>query len=663
MPIHTQNVARYREAGVEPQPERVKMTTSRSRTIVLALLLTLTGSVSTLRAQAPPPPQALPPPGEPQHAGQFVERTPPRLSFTQGEVSFWRPGAGDWTPAEINTPLAPGDVLYSGTGANLELQIGPRAFLRAGEGTQLGLENQEPDFLQFKVTSGHASVDLRGLPSGQTVELDTPSAAFTIGTTGYYRLDITDTTTTFVTRRGGRATVAPASGEASAVTPSEEVVVQSGENPTVESYVAPDLDAWDSWNYQRTDQLIDTVSERYVPPGVYGTVELDHYGSWRVMPNYGPVWIPQGVPSGWAPYSHGRWVWDPSYGWTWIDQAPWGWAPCHYGRWVFVDGFWGWAPGPLIAAPVYAPALVAFIGGPHFGVSIGIGAPAVGWVPLGWGEPLVPWWGPVGFIHVPWWAGWGGPRVVNRVVISRTTVVNVRDIHVYENLGVRNAVIAVREGRFGRGGGEFVRVQRIDPHQLEFMHGRLPVRPVAASLSPGVGHAPRPPEAVWQRSVVSTRAPHDYRASLRSAGLEAPAKHGPAPRIVSAPGASHPGFTARRPPFGQQGTAERNVPPLPPRYGERRPPGANAPSARAPAPSSREPAQRQPPMVGRRPSAPPPPAGGRAGSERAPAGSLPGQPANRLYRGRPAGRAARGAQAPRGSEQRAPRREEGRGER
>jgi hypothetical protein len=39
------------------------------------------------------------------------ERTPPRLSFTDGAVSFSRAGAGDWTPAAVNTALAPGDQL------------------------------------------------------------------------------------------------------------------------------------------------------------------------------------------------------------------------------------------------------------------------------------------------------------------------------------------------------------------------------------------------------------------------------------------------------------------------------------------------------------------------------------------------------------------------
>src|SRR5207302_7577866 len=85
-----------------------------------------------------------------------IGQTPPRLSYAEGEVSFWRPGAEDWAPAQVNTPLAHGDELYTGHGGHLELQVGNRAFVRAWGDTQVGLANQEPDFLQIKVTAGHA---------------------------------------------------------------------------------------------------------------------------------------------------------------------------------------------------------------------------------------------------------------------------------------------------------------------------------------------------------------------------------------------------------------------------------------------------------------------------------------------------------------------------
>src|SRR5215813_2353396 len=45
-------------------------------------------------APPPPPGQSAPAQGQPQ-VQQGAERTPPRLSFTSGEVSFWRAGAED----------------------------------------------------------------------------------------------------------------------------------------------------------------------------------------------------------------------------------------------------------------------------------------------------------------------------------------------------------------------------------------------------------------------------------------------------------------------------------------------------------------------------------------------------------------------------------------
>src|SRR5437867_3527648 len=119
--------------------------------------------------------------------------------------AIWRPGAEDWAPAKVNTPLAAGDSLYTGDGANLELQVGPSAFVRAGAGTELGLESLESDLQQFKLTTGHAAVDARRLPQGQAIEVDTPNGAFTIDRPGYYRIDVEQDRTTFTTRRGGEA--------------------------------------------------------------------------------------------------------------------------------------------------------------------------------------------------------------------------------------------------------------------------------------------------------------------------------------------------------------------------------------------------------------------------------------------------------------------------
>src|SRR4029079_9726516 len=124
--------------------------------------------------------------------------------------------------ARINTPLAPGDAFFTGQNGHIEIQIGARAFVRAAENTQIGLDTQEPDFLQFRVVSGHAALDVRELPPGYTVELDTPNAAFTIERPGYYHVDVTDEAVTFAVHRGGRATMAPAGGPGIAVAANEQ---------------------------------------------------------------------------------------------------------------------------------------------------------------------------------------------------------------------------------------------------------------------------------------------------------------------------------------------------------------------------------------------------------------------------------------------------------
>ncbi len=609
-------------------------------TMVLALAFGILSAVG-LKAQDNGPPESETEP---------IGRTPSRLSFVDGQVSFFRNGADDWVRAQVNTPLSPGDQLYTGSPGNVELQIGPRAFVRGWANTQIGLENHEPDFIQFKVTTGHAAFDLRALEPGLTVEVATPNAAFTIDRPGYYRVDIIGDRTAFIARRGGRAVATPEDGEAFSIAPSEEVVIHSEGRPKISSFSAPPLDRWDNWNYARSDRLLEAESDRYVVPGIYGIGDLDRHGRWRVVPDYGPVWVPTGVPPGWAPYSTGVWIHDPYYGWSWVDTAPWGWAPYHYGRWVHVGGFWSWAPGPAVVRPVYAPALVAFYGDPHVQVSIGIGSSAVGWVALGWGEPCVPWWGRPGFIRRPWWGGWGGPRVVNNIVVHRTTVVKVEEIHVYRNAGVRNAVVAVHKDHFGRGGITPHRVERGHVENLRPMHTGPEVKPTPAAFMPGGQRGIRPAEKDLKRPVVATRPPHSAaeRGDREGRKPDATAAQGPAARIVPAPPQPKSTEPLPRPPFGKStierrpeaGRAQESMPSK--GDGVRR---ATEPPAETRATSDRRsvqpprPPQRHPPSEtaerprrmdqtdNRTPASPPPNA---IEPHRPPQRKLPGEPASRL---------------------------------
>jgi uncharacterized membrane protein YgcG len=508
--------------------------------------------------------------------------TPPRVSFLDGDVSFWRPGADDWAPAQRNTPLAPDDGLYTGDNGNLELQVGAAAFVRAGSGTDIGLTSLENGVQQYRVTAGHVAVDAQRMTKDQAIEIDTPQGAFTMDRPGYYRIDVDDQRTTFVTRRGGRASVVPATGGEQDIAADSQVTLEGTDNPQLATARAPEADEWDRWNLDRGRARPEKArSAQYVPPDVAGADELDDAGDWREEPQYGHVWVPHGVPAGWVPYSAGHWVWDPYYGWTWIDDAPWGWAPFHYGRWVYVNNYWGWAPGPVVVAPAYSPALVAFYSGP--GVSVSVGVPFVSWVALSWGEPVIPWWGPVGFSGHCWWGGWGGPRVVNNVVINRNTYVNVRNVNVFRNARYDRAIVGVREHDFGRGGrGERVHFDRAAARNFRPVHGRLGVQPTSASLVPREGRGHRPPEQVHSRPVVATRQPQDMSRHYRAAGLNAPTaapptrvvrenrgQHGGARAEAGArPGDSGAGrFEAR--PHGNVERGDRQPPPVP--HAEHRP--------------------------------------------------------------------------------------------
>jgi len=453
---------------------------------------------------------------------------PVRLGFLEGDVLFWRPGAGDWEAAQVNIPLAAGDALATRDG-KVELQIGGKSFIRVADATQLRLKSNEPDFLQLDVSAGHLALDVRDLPRGDTLEVDTPNAVVSIARDGYYRVDVDAESTHLIVRRGGQASVKPSGGSAADVATGEAVDIDGSSGARLTALAAPPFDDWDRWNYDRADRFLAAPRSYAVSPDIYGTDELEQNGDWRYVNPYGRVWAPSSVPSGWAPYSDGRWLWDPLYGWAWADNAPWGWAPFHYGRWVY-PGYWAWAPGPVVGVPIYSPALVTFFGGPGF--SVGFGVPFVSWVALGWGQPLFPWWGPVGFIGSPCWWGWGGPRIVNNIIINNGTVVHGNSNNFHRNMDVPGAVVSVPKDQFDTRSLSRARLGQVNASELKPVNGPLPVSSKGGSA--GVGSTPPKmpaPNLNTQRAMadvhrngaapgtnLSRQAPQSLAGGARSAG-------------------------------------------------------------------------------------------------------------------------------------------------
>lgn len=303
-----------------------------------------------------------------------------RLSVLSGEIGFAPDGEDAWREASINRPLVAGDRLYTERDARTELDLGTAA-LRLDERSELRLLKLDDATAQVELPEGTLNLTVRKLYDGQAYEIDTPTLALVIREPGAYRVDARDDSTQ-VTVFSGDAEVYGAGDAYERVQARRSYRFNDADLRDVDTFDLPRPDDFDDWCFARDERYRDPAARRYVSDEVIGYAELDDYGDWHEASEYGPVWYPR-VVSGWAPYRDGYWAWIEPWGWTWVDNAPWGFAPFHYGRWVYVHHRWGWIPGPVRVRPVYAPALVAFIGGPNWSLGINYGASPVGWYPLG----------------------------------------------------------------------------------------------------------------------------------------------------------------------------------------------------------------------------------------------------------------------------------------
>ena len=440
-----------------------------------------------------------------------AEADPPtvigRLNHISGPVSFAPARADeDWVAASLNRPLTTGDRLWTDAGGRAEMHVGSLA-IRMDALSSLDILNLDDRGLQLRLAQGSANVRVRRATANEPVEIATPGGAVVLARPGSYRMNVDPrgAVTSVAVRGGGPAEVFGQNGSF-LVSDGQQATI-AGFRPNLAALPAPDdFDRWSAARDGREDRVAAT---RYVPAAMTGYEDLDEYGTWRTVPQYGTVWQPTSVPAGWAPYRYGHWVWIDPWGWTWVDDAPWGFAPSHYGRWIWLADRWAWAPGRLVAQPVYAPALVAFIGGANFSVSVGVGsAPAVGWVPLGWHEPYRPWYRS-SHAHV---------REVNIAnVTNATNITNVR----YVNRGAPSAVTVVSRETFAGARPVQRAALKVSPRTA----AAAPVAvtpsvaaPSTASLAlarPGA----RPPAEIRTREAVAVSTPRrPDRTALREDG-------------------------------------------------------------------------------------------------------------------------------------------------
>jgi hypothetical protein len=449
-----------------------------------------------------------------------------RLAYAQGPVSFQPAGTADWVTAGLNRPVTTGDKLWSDDNARVELQL-DGSLIRLSNNTGFSFLNLSNNVTQIQLTAGTLLMRVRRLDDAETYEIDTPNLAFSVLRPGIYRISVNEAgDSTAIKIRSGQGEVT-GGGAAYTVHANDYDIFTGTDQLTANSEnYGNGEDAFDSWAANRDRHWENSNSAHYVSADVVGYEDLDDHGSWRRTPDYGNVWFPRTSVPGWAPYHYGHWDYIEPWGYTWVDDEPWGFAPFHYGRWVSYEGSWGWVPAPpqaegvVYVRPVYAPALVAWIGGPHFAIGIGVGgggsyAPgeSVGWFPLGPREVYVPSYrvsrNYVDNVNV-------SNTTVNTTVVNNyynTTVVN-NNVNVtnvkYVNQSVPGAVAATTPQAFTAAQPVARNAVKVDQQEV----ASAPVRAFTPAAVPakqavlGTGAAAaKPPAALQTRAVVAKVAP------------------------------------------------------------------------------------------------------------------------------------------------------------
>jgi len=440
---------------------------------ILSMGLFVTGNI---RAQDGPqaPPQA-PPQAQPQ-APTGVGR----ISVIHGDVTTMRGDAGQWVAGTVNTPVVPGDSVATADRSRAEIQLDFANVMRLNDRTEAKVADLEQNKIQIQLASG--LVDYTVYNGTQAdAEIDTPNMGVHPLAPGIYRIQVNSPSETLLIVRQGEAEVLTNQGSTK-VEAGQIIQIHGTDNPEYKIDPAPGGDDFDKWCGDRDRQIQSAQAWQHTDPQYTGSSDLDTYGQWEQVPDYGWCWTPQ-VDAGWVPYSAGNWGYEPYWGYTWISAEPWGWAPYHYGRWFMYGGRWAWWPARGFGA-MWSPAYVSFFGfGRGFGVGLGFGS--IGWLALGPRDIFHPWFGAghsfsamnfndihgAGFVHP------GGPRYGSNLETMGT------DSH------VRGALRSVSSQDFASGRmGRSMPVSEGMLRSASMMRGSLPVSPTRASLGNRAGN-------------------------------------------------------------------------------------------------------------------------------------------------------------------------------
>lgn len=307
-----------------------------------------------------------------------------RVSLAQGQVSISVPGEAAST-ALVNWPVTSSNTISTARGARSELRVGSTAVRIDGD-SALEVVQLDDDKLRLRLHYGSASIRIVNADVAAGFELSTPDARVLLQGPGRVRVDAGRAADTSTVNVFDGVAIVEGGGERLTVRAGRSAEMQGKDLRTGQALA----DAFDEWSAVRDRETEATRATRYVTAEMTGYEDLDRHGSWRDDNEYGALWLPN-VSSTWVPYRDGRWTWIAPWGWTWVDNAPWGYAPFHYGRWVHVHNRWAWAPGRIERHPVWAPALVGWVGGAGWNLNFhSRPSTAQGWFPLSPHDHFVP---------------------------------------------------------------------------------------------------------------------------------------------------------------------------------------------------------------------------------------------------------------------------------
>ncbi|MBV9377979.1 MAG: FecR domain-containing protein [Alphaproteobacteria bacterium] len=316
--------------------------------------------------------------------------TPPgrvgRVSLASGNVDFRLSSETAWADVELNQPIFTGEALRTDPRARTEIRIGAQR-IDLSNGSEIEIASLRDGTTRLLLVRGRIGLQLRNSGENETVEIAVPQGTLSMGA-GTYDIDVdAEEHPLRVAVFDGKAHLSAAGGDIAIGSGQTAVIGSSGPTDAVHTEQAS-ADEFVAWCRDRDADETRLAAPYFISRDMTGYEELDSAGTWKINAQYGPVWFPtQSVE--WAPYRFGHWKWITPWGWTWLDDRPWGFATSHYGRWALIDEHWAWVPGNYVEHPLYAPAVVAFLGTPGIGLSSEEGA-TVAWFPLAPGEAFWP---------------------------------------------------------------------------------------------------------------------------------------------------------------------------------------------------------------------------------------------------------------------------------